>query len=163
MKKETKDKNKKTKEIEELKALLQRVQADFENYRKQVEEQNKKIEKLTKHKIFLDLLPVIDSFELALKNIKNNKEFIKGIELIYSQLHSFLKKHNVKPIKAQKYNPELHEVLLCEEGEEENLILEELQKGYMLDDIVLRHAKVKISKKNEGKIEKTKNNKTNSS
>jgi len=104
---------------------------------------------LIKKEIIKGLLPIVDSFELALKNAKKSKDFIKGLEWVYAQLHSFLKSHNVKPIETvgKKFDPYKHEVLLYEEHDEEDIILEELQKGYIMDDIVIRHAKVKVGRK----------------
>jgi len=145
-KKETKV-DPKDQKIAELTDTLQRLQAEFENYKKYVEKSKTDFVKYAQSDIIEKLLPILDSFELALKNT-SKEEFIKGIELIYSQLYSLLEKQGLKKIQAKgKLDPHLHEVLLKEEcDKEEDTILEELQKGYMLGDKVLRHSKVKVSK-----------------
>ena len=144
------------KKIEELTELLKRLQADFENYQKQVEKQNSHSAKFVKKDIMLKMLPIIDSFHQAIKNKTDKEEFIKGVELIYSQLNNFLEAINVKPIEAigKKFDPHLHEALMHGESEEDNIILEEIQKGYMIDDAILRHTKVKVSKKKEAEEKK---------
>ena len=151
---ETKSQNKETQidpkdqNISELTDTLQRLQAEFENYQKYVEKQKAEFLKYAKADIIEQLLPILDSFELALKSTKDNEKLIQGMELIYTQLYSLLEKQGIKKINAKGiFNPNLHEVLLKEESDqEEDTILEELQKGYMLNDKVLRHSKVKVSK-----------------
>ncbi|MEK6828212.1 MAG: nucleotide exchange factor GrpE, partial [Nanoarchaeota archaeon] len=96
------------------------------------------------------LLPVLDSFEIAFKNTSDKEKFVEGIKMIYAQFHSILEAEGLKPIKArgEKFDPYKHEVLLKEESDKpEDTILEEFQKGYMLNDRVLRHSKVKVSGK----------------
>ncbi len=146
-----------TDELAEMKDLLQRTQANFENYRKQVEKRVEEIRDLAAKDVILQLLPVLDNLELALKSAdKNLVEFRKGIELIYSQLFSILENQGVKVIEAKKFDPYLHEPLLKVESEApENSILEEFQKGFMLNNRVIRHAKVKLS---AGKIKAVENN-----
>jgi len=138
----------KDKKIQELTESLQRLQAEFENYKKYIEKDKALFLKYSKADMIEKLLPILDSFELSLKHTSNKEEFVKGIELIYSQLHSLLEKEGLKKIQANdKLNPHLHEVLLKEESDkEEDTILEELQSGYMLGDKVLRCSKVKVSK-----------------
>lgn len=146
--KEEVKKDKKDEKIEELTETLQRLQAEFENYRKYIEKTKEEFVKYAKADIIEKLLPLLDSFEMALKNTTDKERFVKGVELIYSQLYSLLEKEGLKKIKAEgKFNPNFHEVLLKEESDkEEDTILEELQKGYMLHDKVIRHSKVKVSK-----------------
>jgi len=139
----------KDKKIAELTDTLQRLQAEFENYKKFVEKSQSEFRKYAHADLINQLLPILDSFELALKNTKDNEKLCKGVELIYSQFHSILEKQGLKKIAAKgKLDPHLHEVLLKEESDkEEDTIIEELQKGYMLGEKVLRHSKVKVSKK----------------
>lgn len=146
-----KQKTKKKDELKELTETLQRLQAEFENYKKRIEKENIEFRKYAKAELISKLLPMIDNFELALQNKENKDEFVKGIELIYSQLFSLLENEGLKVIKAkgEKFNPEMHEALLTEKSDKENIVLEELQKGYMLEDKILRHAKVKVSKKGD--------------
>lgn len=135
--------------IGELTDTLQRLQAEFENYRKYVEKTKIDFQKYASAELIKELLPILDSFELALRNTADKEKFIKGVELIYSQLYSLLEGEGLKQIQSEgkKFDPHLHEVLLKEKSDkEEDIILEELQKGYMLNDKVLRYAKVKVSK-----------------
>ena len=100
------------------------------------------------------LLPVLDSFEMALKNTIDKEKFVKGIELIYSQFYQLLEDEGLRPIETagKMCDPYLHEVLLTEEcDKEDDCILEQLQKGYMLGSKVLRHSKVKVAKKSAEK------------
>lgn len=142
----------KDKKIAELTDLLQRLQAEMENLKKRCEKENSEFKKYSNAEIIGKLLPILDSFELALKNSFNKEEFVKGVELIYSQIYDMLEKEGLQHIKARgvRFDPYKHEVLLTEKtekDEEDELIVEELQKGYMLKDTVLRYSKVKILKK----------------
>lgn len=137
-------------EKKELIETLQRLQAEFENYKKRVDRDYENMVKCSNEDLIKQILPIIDNFELALKSCKVKDEFYKGMELIYSQLIDTLLSRGVKPIEClgKKFDPYYHEALLTEESEKEpNTILEELQKGYMLYDKVIRHSKVKIAKK----------------
>lgn len=133
---------------------LQRLQAEFENYEKRIDKEKEDFVKYAKHEMIAKILPILDSFELALKNCKIDKDALKGFELIFSQLYSTLEAEGLRPIEAfgKKFDPYKHEVLMQEiSDKEEGLVLEELQKGYMLNDKVLRHSKVKVAKKREKK------------
>ena len=135
--------------LKDLKDTLQRVQADFENYRKRMEKEKAEFVKFASSGIISEILPVLDNFEVALKNAGNSHDFIKGIEMIYAQLFGVLEKQGLKSIDSEgkKFNPYVHEALMQEEsGKEEGMIIEEFQKGYLLNGCVLRHSKVKVSK-----------------
>ncbi|MBU1201302.1 MAG: nucleotide exchange factor GrpE [Nanoarchaeota archaeon] len=137
-------------EKKELINTLQRLQAEFENYKKRTENECADVRKYAEEELIKSLLSILDNFELALKNKECKEEFTKGVELIYSQLFQMLEDCGLKPIKCEgeKFNPYMHEALLSEKtDQEENTVLEELQKGYKLHDKVIRHAKVKVSKK----------------
>jgi len=153
--KESKEKQ----EIEEITNLLKSVQAEFENYKKRSEKEKEEFVKYANSKLLLKILTIVDSFEQALKNTTAHEEFVKGVELIYAQLVGALEAEGLRPIKTagEKFDPYRHEVLLQEESDkDEDMIIEELQKGYMMNDKVLRYAKVKISKgmKKDGKDNK---------
>ena len=138
--------------IEELTETLQRLQAEFENYKKRVDKEKSEFVKYAKAELMQGLLPAIDTFEIALKSTKDNEKFVKGMEMVYAQFVSALRSEGLKPIEAigKKFDPYLHEVMLKEKSDkDEGIILEELQRGYMLNDKVLRHSKVKISEKSE--------------
>ena len=128
---------------------LQRLQAEFENFRKRTEMERLEILKNANENLIIKLLGVLDSFELALRHIND-----KGINMIYSELCSILEKEGLKVIKTDgTFDPKNHEVLIQEAGKENEKILEEIQKGYTLNDKVIRASKVKISKVMENKNE----------
>ena len=142
--------NEKTQKIEELTDALKRLQAEFENYKKRVDREKIEFMKYAHADVIEKILPVLDSFEIALKNTIDKEKFVEGIKMIYSQLYSALEAEGLRPIKAtgEKFDPYKHEVLMKEESyKPEDTILEEFQKGYMLNDRVIRHSKVKISGK----------------
>ena len=162
-KKKTEEKPKKEKKsdkeiITELTDTLQRLQAEFENYKKQIEKEKGEFVKYSKADLIQKLLPLLDTFEIALKNTSDKEKFVKGIEMVYAQLFSTLECEGLKPIEAlgKKFDPYLHEVMLKRKCDgDDGVVLEELQKGYTLNGKVLRHTKVKVSEKAE---EKGKNN-----
>jgi molecular chaperone GrpE len=141
-------------QFDELTDTLKRIQAEFENYKKRTEKESINLIKNSNAGLIKDLLPVLDSFELAIKNSNNIDnpdvvKFKKGLELIYAQLFSILSDQGLRPINTenQKFDPYKHEVLMvkeCEKSDDE--IIQDFQKGYMFNDIVLRHSKVMISK-----------------
>jgi len=138
--------------IEDLTETLQRLQAEFENYKKRIEKEKAEFVKYAKAELIQGLLSTIDTFEIALKSTKDNEKFVKGMEMVYAQFVSTLQSEGLKPIEAigKKFNPYLHEVMLKEKSDkDEGIVLEELQRGYMLNDGVLRHSKVKISERAE--------------
>ncbi|MBW2978178.1 nucleotide exchange factor GrpE [Candidatus Woesearchaeota archaeon] len=147
----SKEIDKKEIQIQELTNLVKKVQADFENYKKQQDKEKTEFCKYASQELVKKLLPLLDSFQSALKN-SNSEEFKKGVELIYSQFWKILESEGLKPIEAlnKQLDPFLHEVLLQEKSDKpENTVIEELQKGYTFKDAVLRPAKVKIAKKKE--------------
>ena len=143
-------------EHDDLKDMLQRLNAEFQNYRKRTEEEKSRFVKLSNEALIKNIIPVIDNFELALKHNKEKSEFTQGMEMIYAQLLEVLEQEGVQRIPAVgKFNPELHEVIMVEESDGENgLILQELQRGYTLNDRILRSSKVKISKKKNLEVNK---------
>jgi len=139
-----------SKKIEEITDALKRLQAEFENYKKRVDKEKSEFAAYACSDIVEKLLPVMDSFEIALKNTSEHEKFVKGIQMIYSQIYSILSSNGLKKIDAvgKKFDPYKHEVLMKEESEkEDDIVLEEFQKGYMLNDKVIRHSKVKVSGK----------------
>ena len=139
-------------QIKDLTDTLQRLQAEFENYKKRVEKENASFRQFASAQLIDKLLPIIDSFEMALRNADGGEKFSQGMKLIFGQLYDLLEKEGLRPIMAvgQKFDPYRHEVLLTEKTDKEEgdeRVVEELQKGYMLHDRVLRYAKVKITKK----------------
>lgn len=154
--KETENKNKETENKEkELTELLQRTQASFENFRKQMEKRIEEIKEMAAKDVILQVLPILDGFDLALKSIDSNpNDFIQGMELIYSQFKKMLEDSCVEEIitENQDFNPKFHEALMKVDSElPENKIIEEFQKGFTLHNQVIRHARVKISSGNKPK------------
>ncbi|MDO8656688.1 MAG: nucleotide exchange factor GrpE [Nanoarchaeota archaeon] len=148
--------------LQAMTELAQRTQANFENYRKQTEKRVDDIRETAAKNIILHVLPIVDNLELALKNVHEQSEFVKGIELIYSQLFSTLEAQGVKIMSTEKgvFDPYFHEALLKVESDlPENTILEEFQKGYLFKGQVLRHAKVKISAGSKNKAQAPENQK----
>ena len=149
-KKQEKPKEDQDFKLKELTETTQRLQAEFENYKKRVENERTVFARCANQDLIKKLLPFIDDFELALKNCRAKDDFYKGIELIYSHLIEALQSQGLKQIesKGKKFDPYYHQALMAEESDtEENTILEEMQKGYMLNDKVIRHSKVKVAKK----------------
>ncbi|MBN1386054.1 nucleotide exchange factor GrpE [Candidatus Woesearchaeota archaeon] len=128
--------------IGELTQDLQRLQAEFENYKKRCDKDNQREIMKGLGGFVAKLLPIIDSLEIARRDSD-------GINLIYAQLYSMLEKEGLKRIPTEKFNPYMHEVMMTEETEnpdEDHKIIEVFQTGYMLRDMILRPARVKIRK-----------------
>lgn len=152
--------NKKDKNIEELlneekkksETYLDQykyLKADFENYKKIMEKEMEKIIKCSNERIFIELLPILDDMENALKKTAGVEEK-KGLEMILNNFFKILQKNGLKSIDAlsKKFDPYYHEVLMKKESDnEDDIVIEEIQKGYMLNNKVVRHSKVKVSKK----------------
>ncbi len=130
------------KEMAELKETLQRTQAEFENSRKRLEKEKQDFVKVAEAGLVKELLPVLDSIGSAKDD--------EGIPMIKKQLLAVLEKHGLGEIKSfgQKFDPMLHECVMQgkEPEKEDEIVLEEFQKGYLFNGMVLRHAKVKVNK-----------------
>lgn len=133
-------------------ARLQRLQADFDNYRKRSVKEKADVIRYATENLILDILPVIDNFERAIAAVAASHDFealANGVEMIYRQLLKVLEDEGVEVIvtEGQEFEPNLHEALLREEvaGKEPEMILEEFEKGYRLKDKVIRYSKVKVS------------------
>jgi molecular chaperone GrpE len=102
---------------------------------------------LSERNILMEILEVMDNFDLLLKNLKSEESLI-GIKLVYDQLVSFLNRHQCFAFESlnQVFDPNLHEALetVKDETKTNNTVIEEIQKGYKLDNIVIRPAKVKV-------------------
>lgn len=135
-----------------------RLQADYENTRKRLEREKQDFVKFANEGIILELLDILDDLERSVSLAETHKEdfqaFLKGVEMILAHLYQMLKEYGLKPIEAEGkiFDPHFHEALLQVENKDltENTVVEELQKGYLLNERVIRTAKVKVSKKEEG-------------
>ncbi|MGK0209096.1 MAG: molecular chaperone GrpE [Patescibacteria group bacterium] len=125
--------------------MLQRLQAEFDNFAKRTQKEKGDIIKNANFALISDFIPILDDFELSLQH---NDDV--GVKMIHDSLLRTLKKQGMTEIATDGvFNPNIHEVLSQEEGEEDGVILEVFQKGYMLNERLLRAAKVKISKNME--------------
>ena len=154
-----------TKVQQELQALKQerdslydrllRKQAEFENYKKRVEREKSERAQLPSQNLIPELLSVLDSFELALRNAlsegEGSEDLLSGFELIYKQLQDTLGRVGLKPIDAtgQKFDPRFHQAIatVATADLDENTVVEEMRKGYLLDNRLLRPAMVSVSVK----------------
>jgi molecular chaperone GrpE len=136
--------------IHDQDCTILRLRADIENYRKQLDREKEEFMRWANRAVLLDILEVADNFERAIPLLsKKDPEGAQGMKIIYSQLMKSLEKYGLSKIDAvgKKFDTCFHEAFLQEETEgPEGVILEELQKGYILNDKVLRHSKVKVSK-----------------
>lgn len=140
------------KQAEENYQKFLRAQADFENFRRRSRQEREELAKYASMKLIEQLLPVIDNFDRAIASSKDTKDFdslVKGVEMTFRQLDQILAQEGLKAMETvgQPFNPEFHQAIAQVESEEheEGIVVEELQKGYMLKDKVLRPAMVKVS------------------
>jgi molecular chaperone GrpE len=138
-----------TKERDEMRGLAQRVQADFENYRKRMlREQTEAISRANESMVE-QLLPVLDSLELALGQLGDADEHVrKGLELVYAELLGVLEKAGLERIDTAgvPFDPTVHEAVLQEgESEGEPVVVDTVRTGYRLKGRVLRPAMVKVA------------------
>jgi len=133
---------------------LLRLQADFDNTRKRLERERQDFVKFANEGIVIELLDILDDLERAVDLVESKHQdlpaFLKGVEMILAHLYEMLKEYGVKPIEARGklFDTNLHEALMQVEDKTkpENTIIEELQKGYLLNGRVIRTSKVKVSK-----------------
>lgn len=150
--KKDKKKEKKDQLIEELTDKYKRTFAEFDNFRKRSEKEKSAMYEIGAKDIVEKILPVVDNFERGLATVKEedmNEPFVDGMNKIYKQLMTTLEEAGVKPIEAvgTEFNPDFHNAVMHVEDDElgENIVAEELQKGYMYRDTVVRHSMVKVA------------------
>jgi molecular chaperone GrpE len=133
---------------------LARMQAEFENARRRTVKEQQEFRDFAAADAIKSLLPVLDSFERALKVNAEAAEFRNGVELIYKQLQTALEKLSLQPIKAkgEQFNHHLHEAIEMVDTADvpDHEVIEELQRGYKIKDRLLRPAMVKVAR-NPGK------------
>jgi len=134
---------------------LQRLKAEFENYRKRmVKEQTAMIERASAA-VVERLLPILDNFELALMAADRTKDYesmVRGVEMVYGELLEVLKREGLERIDSlhKPFDPELHEAVMHAEGEgDEIVVLDEMRPGYKLGGRVIRPAMVKVGQKQQ--------------
>jgi molecular chaperone GrpE len=134
---------------------LVRFQADFENARKRWDRERSEFLRFANEDLLCDILTIVDelerSVELSQEKHEDHVAFLKGVAMILAHLHDLLKKNGVSCIasKGKCFDPNYHEALMQVENDElpEHTVVEEMQKGYILNDKVIRTAKVQVSKK----------------
>jgi molecular chaperone GrpE len=138
-------------DLEKSKDRNVRLLAEFDNYKRRTRDEKLHLSRYSGEKIVCDLLPVFDDLHRSLENSEktDEKSFKDGIELINSKLLKVLEEHSILPIVSigEEFNPEYHEALMSEDGEEDDIVLKEFEKGYKYHDRIIRHAKVVVSKK----------------
>jgi len=136
-------------ENEELIDTLQRLQADFENYRKRAQRDQEALVTRAGERIVKELLPILDDLERALEAAEQHEEakLEEGVKLVHRQLAQLLEKEGLAAVETDgKFDPHVHEALLTQPSEsEEGSVVEVLQKGYRLGDRVLRPARVVVA------------------
>lgn len=130
---------------------LQRLKAEFANYKKRVDRERLELSKIFKSELIISLLPAIDDFERFFNHAHSAEEdLVKGMQLIYQKLMDNLKIQGLKTINTvgEEFDPAIHEALSVEEvdGEEDDMVSEEWRKGYVFNDKLIRPAQVKVKK-----------------
>lgn len=146
----------KTQEYDALVNRYQRLQADFDNYKKRSRKELEDMAKYGAEKLVLGLLPVLDNFSRALEAAPQEGEvgkYMSGMDMIYRQWLDVLKSEGLMEIEAvgQPFDPEKHHAVMqveAESAEEDNIVKEELQVGYTLNGKVIRPSMVKVAKYN---------------
>ncbi|WP_336787034.1 nucleotide exchange factor GrpE [Paenibacillus sp. MMO-177] len=141
-----------TKLAEENQQRYLRAQADFDNFRRRTQKEKEDLAQYASMKLIGQLLPVVDNFERAVAAASANQDFealAKGVDMIFRQLEQTLQQEGLKAMDAvgEPFNPEFHQAIMTVESDEheEGIIVEEVQKGYILKERVLRPAMVKVS------------------
>ncbi len=133
----------------EIKDRLLRTLADFDNFRRRAERDRSEYVQFAAVEIVRDLIPILDDFRRAMKVETADKEYAKGIELIYQRLFDTLKKAGLEPIEAagKQFDPNLHQAVDRAESEDlpDQTVLEEYQSGYNFKGKLLRPAMVKVA------------------
>jgi molecular chaperone GrpE len=132
-----------------MRELAQRVQADFENYRKRVLREQTSLVERASEGLVEQLLPVLDSFELALASLDDaDHKVSKGVELVHAELLGVLEKAGLERIDAlgKPFDPNEHEAVAQEDGEGEPVVFDILRQGYRLKGRVLRPAAVRVTR-----------------
>jgi len=126
-----------------------RTLADFENFRKRAEREKQDFFKYALAGLLKDLLPVLDNFDRALEHAEEGDDFHRGVLLIYKQLFDAIKKHGLRPIEESgvPFDPKIHEAVVREENPSvpSHTVVAVLQRGYFLQDRLLRPAMVKVA------------------
>ena len=138
-------------QIDELNARVLRLTADYDNYRKRAQREKEDVRQFANQGLLEKLLPVLDNFEMAITAVKEADPSIKdGVQMIYDQLFAVLNDSGMEPIDAmgEQFDPNLHEALSQEETSDANegTVVQQVQRGYKLNDRLVRPARVVVAK-----------------
>lgn len=147
-----------TAQCDSFKTQSMRIAADFDNFRKRTSKEKEDLEQQVKRNTITELLPVVDNFERARSHLKPQTDgelaIHKSYQGVYKQLVDCLKRIGVSPMRpeGQEFDPNLHEAVMREPTDQypEGTVIEQLMRGYMLNERVLRHAMVKVAAAPEG-------------
>jgi len=141
--------NKLEQQIEDLTDRLKRNMAEFDNFRKRTEKEKSSMYVIGAKDIIEKILPVVDNFERGLAQAPEDDPFAEGMQKIYKQFTTTMEGMGVEPIEAvgKEFNPDFHNAVMHVEDESvgENIVVEELQKGYTYKGFVVRHSMVKVA------------------
>ena len=142
-------------QIDELNERVVRLTADYDNYRKRAQRDKIEARQFANQGILEKLLPVLDNFEMAIIAVKDADPSVRdGVQMIYDQLLSVLKAEGVEPVDAvgKQFDPNLHEAISQEESDEveEGEVISQIQRGFILNDRLVRPARVVVAKAAEG-------------
>lgn len=138
------------KEIKEIKNKYLMALADLENYKKRKQKEFEELAKYLNERLLIELIPILDNFERALKVAHKDSAFSKGLKLIYKQLLDTLKKEGMEAFESvgKEFDPRCHEaVSTIPSKDRDGIIIDEMEKGYRLKDKLARPAKVVVAKK----------------
>ena len=133
--------------------MMLRLAAEMDNYKKRVDKDRQSLIKFGCQGLVQELLPIMDNFQRAIQSADQSRDFdsfFEGVEMIFKQMYDALERKGIKSIDAvgETFDPNIHEAVMQVTSEEypENTVVEELQKGYMLHDRVIRPSMVAVSK-----------------
>ena len=141
--------DKKDAELQEVNDRLMRLRADFDNFRRRTRQEKEELSAVVLQNFMTELLPLVDNFERALAAETADADLLRdGIVMVYNQFAAVLQKNGLEPIKAvgEKFDPNFHQAVMRVEDttKEDNTVVEELQKGYIVQARVIRPSMVKV-------------------
>lgn len=144
--------SKKAAERDEFLAMSQRIKADYSNYQKRMQKERESWTECAKEPVLSDILNVLDNFDRAVKCVVPTDTvecLLNGVQLTQKQFHAILDKHGVKPMETagQKFDPSKHEAIMLVDSDTDGMVVEEVRRGYTINNRVLRPAQVKVSRK----------------
>lgn len=140
-------------EMEQANDMMLRLAAELDNYKKRVAKERESLIRYAAQDVLQELIPVLDNFERAIESADKSKDFVsflEGVKMIYKNMYDVMGRKGLARIHAvgETFDPNIHEAVMQVTSQEhpENVVVEELQKGYMLHDRVIRPSMVVVSK-----------------